>query len=305
MTQTATTTITRELQIDASPETVYEFLTDPAKIVQWMAREASVEARPGGAISFDYNGFDVMRGEIVELTPPSRVIYTWGWEASDSPVPGVASTVAFSLEARGGGTALRMVHDRLPTGADGEHAEGWDHFLPRLVERAAGRDPGPDSWTPHAAELIAADLRDELAELRSLIEGCSDEAWRGTRGAEGWSLGVTAHHAIGHLNLVEMISGFASSGGGPVTEFTLDAIDAQNAAHAKEFAEVSREQTLAALDESRPAAITGLREFPADKLETVAPMAFAGGAEVSALDLLRGPLLADIGVHIESLKAAR
>ena len=34
-------------------------------------------------------------------------------------------------------------------------------------------------------------------------------------------------------------------------------------------------------------------------------MAFAGGAEVSALDLLRGPLLADIGVHIESLKAAR
>jgi len=24
------------------------------------------------------------------------------------------------------------------------HATGWDHFLPRLVEVAEGRDPGPD-----------------------------------------------------------------------------------------------------------------------------------------------------------------
>lgn len=306
MTQTApTVAITRELQIDASPEIVFDFLTDPGKIVQWMAREATFEPRPGGAIRLNYNGFDVMRGEIVELSKPSRVVYTWGWEAQGTTVPDGASTVAFELEASGAGTALRMVHDRLPTGADGQHAEGWDHFLPRLQERAAGRDPGPDSWAPHAAELIAADVRDALAELRSLIESSSDEEWTGRKGDEGWSLGVTASHTVGHLNLAHMIADFASGQSQDLPNFTQDAIDAMNVENAQAFSTVSRAGTIAELEEKAPAAIKVLREFPVENLTTSAKMAFAGGVELTALDLLNGGLLGDLQAHLASAKAAR
>jgi hypothetical protein len=27
------------------------------------------------------------------------------------------------------------------------YLEGWDHFVPRLIEAATGRDPGSDPWS--------------------------------------------------------------------------------------------------------------------------------------------------------------
>jgi uncharacterized protein YndB with AHSA1/START domain len=40
--------VERELRIDASPATVFSFLIEPDKLVQWMGRQATMEARPGG-----------------------------------------------------------------------------------------------------------------------------------------------------------------------------------------------------------------------------------------------------------------
>jgi hypothetical protein len=38
-------------------------------------------------------------------------------------------------------------HTGLPDAAQcAGHAEGWAHYLDRLAEVAAGRDPGPDPW---------------------------------------------------------------------------------------------------------------------------------------------------------------
>ena len=40
-------------------------------------------------IRVDYNGFDVMRGEIIEVTPPTHLVMTWGWESlGDTTPPG-------------------------------------------------------------------------------------------------------------------------------------------------------------------------------------------------------------------------
>jgi hypothetical protein len=46
-----------------------------------------------------------------------------------------------------GGTLLRLTHSKLPPGVETVHAEGWDHFLPRLAVAAAGGDPGHDRPT--------------------------------------------------------------------------------------------------------------------------------------------------------------
>ena len=60
-----------EVRIEASPETVFEFFTDPAKMVLWKGRSAMLEPAPGGIYRVDVNGRNVARGEHVEVAPPS------------------------------------------------------------------------------------------------------------------------------------------------------------------------------------------------------------------------------------------
>jgi len=40
--------VRREIQIDAPPATVFAFLTDPEKIINWMGAEAKTEVHPDG-----------------------------------------------------------------------------------------------------------------------------------------------------------------------------------------------------------------------------------------------------------------
>ena len=140
-----TDVITHEVRIAARPETVFAFFTDPERMTRWKGRTAVLEARPGGIYRVDINGRDVAVGEYVELDPPRRVVFTWGWEGSDKVPPG-SSTVEVTLTPDGEDTILRLVHRDLPAGEGTSHQEGWNHFLPRLGEAAAGGDPGPDPW---------------------------------------------------------------------------------------------------------------------------------------------------------------
>lgn len=132
-----------EVRIAAAPETVYEFLTDPEKVTRWKGRTARLDPRRGGAYRVDINDGNIAVGEFVELDPPRRVVFTWGWEGSEHVPPG-SSTVEVTLTADGDGTILRLVHRDLPAAAVPEHADGWKHFLPRLQVAASGGDPGSD-----------------------------------------------------------------------------------------------------------------------------------------------------------------
>jgi uncharacterized protein YndB with AHSA1/START domain len=44
-------TVNTEIRIEATPEAVFPFLTDPQKIVKWKGVDASVQAEPGGSIA--------------------------------------------------------------------------------------------------------------------------------------------------------------------------------------------------------------------------------------------------------------
>ena len=114
------------------------------------ARQSRRPSRPGiwvhSSVAPTEHG-NVARGEFVSVEPPTRVVFTWGWEGEGNPIPPGASTVEVTLTPDGDGTVLRLVHRDLPLEAQGAHADGWDHFLPRLVEAAAGRDPGRDPWS--------------------------------------------------------------------------------------------------------------------------------------------------------------
>ena len=78
--------IEREVRIDATPEDIFPFFTDASKMVRWKGRSASLDPRPGGIYRVDMNGTNIARGEYVEVTPNSRVVFSWGWEGEDSAV---------------------------------------------------------------------------------------------------------------------------------------------------------------------------------------------------------------------------
>jgi uncharacterized protein YndB with AHSA1/START domain len=146
---TESTSVYRELAIDASPETVWEFLVDPEKATRWMGQNATLDARPGGLYRVEVIPGNTAAGEFVELDPPRRLVYTWGWEPGgiDKAVPPGTSTIEIELVPSGEGTTLRFTHRDLPSEeAVQSHAHGWDHYFGRLVIAASGGDPGADPW---------------------------------------------------------------------------------------------------------------------------------------------------------------
>ena len=142
---TETTVVERELEIGASPETVWQLLTDPTEMVRWMGETAEVDLRPGGAYRLEIVPGHTAGGAFVEIDPPRKLVYTWGWESG--PVPVGSTTVEYELVPRDGGTLLRFRHSGLPGDeAAASHAHGWDHYFERLGAVAAGGDPGRDPW---------------------------------------------------------------------------------------------------------------------------------------------------------------
>ncbi len=144
---TETTAIVREVTIAASPETVWGFLVDSEKATRWMGEQATLDAQPGGIYRVGVVPGHTARGEFVEVDPPHRLVFTWGWEDGSSEVTPGTTTIAIELEARGDGTLLHFTHSGLPSTESAEsHAHGWDHYLERLVVAAPGGDAGRDPW---------------------------------------------------------------------------------------------------------------------------------------------------------------
>ncbi|HUB98041.1 MAG TPA: SRPBCC family protein [Stellaceae bacterium] len=137
--------VRREVQVAAPQATVFAFLTDPEKILRWMGTEATVEPHIDGLYLVNVTGKDTARGRFTEVVPVHRLAYTFGWQGRDDIPPG-SSLIEIDLIEQGDGTLVRMTHSGLP---DAEichaHEKGWMHYLDRLSEAAAGRDPGPDS----------------------------------------------------------------------------------------------------------------------------------------------------------------
>jgi uncharacterized protein YndB with AHSA1/START domain len=143
-----TTSVQREIAIDASPETVFEFFVDPDKAVRWMGTTAELDARPGGAYRVEVIPGQIALGEFVEVDPPHHVVWTFGWqEGSASAVAPGSTTIEIELVPQGEGTLVRFTHRDLPDAhSTGRHAEGWDHYLGRLRVAAGGGDAGADPW---------------------------------------------------------------------------------------------------------------------------------------------------------------
>jgi len=140
-----------ERRIAARPATVFRYFTDPSRFRLWLGVDAELDPQPGGIFRVHMTGKTNVftRGEFVEIRPPERVVFTWGWEPlrgmpeEMASVPPGSSTVEVTLTPDGDGTILRLRHSGLPAPQAGVfHNDGWTMSLDRLVVLAAGGDPG-------------------------------------------------------------------------------------------------------------------------------------------------------------------
>ena len=142
--------VMREVRVNASPEVVFSYFVDPAKMITWKGTEAMLDPRPGGVYRVNVTGGEVARGEYLEIDPHKRIVFTWGWE--EGPITPGSTTVEVTFTPDGDGTIVRLKHAGLSGEALDAHVEGWEHYLPRLAIVAAGGDPGVDPWTQAAMQ---------------------------------------------------------------------------------------------------------------------------------------------------------
>jgi uncharacterized protein YndB with AHSA1/START domain len=135
----------KELFINATPQRVFQALTEQADLERWFVQKAEVDVRPGGAIRFEWAPDAVEIGTILVLDPPHRLSYSW--EALEPS----ATTITFELTAENEGTRLHLIHTGIGEGEDWDSYytsinSGWNiHFknLTAWLETGTGEPPGP------------------------------------------------------------------------------------------------------------------------------------------------------------------
>jgi len=144
----------RELYLEASPEIVFDVVSQPRHIVKWWSDEAKIEPSGSeGRIVFLGDGDEstdkVVPLTVVESTRPSRFAFRWDFPAGEEPTANNSLMVSFSFEPSGTGTRLTMIESGFrEQGWEAavleanylDHSNGWNHFLGRLGDYISGPD---------------------------------------------------------------------------------------------------------------------------------------------------------------------
>lgn len=178
----------RTVVIQADQETVFRYFQDSGRWAAWWGAGSTIDPQPGGAVYIRYpNGIEVA-GEVVEVKPPERIVFTYGF-ASGKPIPAGSSVVTVRLEAAGAATRVQLTHEFAEAAARDEHVQGWRYQLSvfgNVVadELHSGASDVVDSWftawsEPDAAarEAVLSRLAVEDISFRdrfSLVAGLDD-----------------------------------------------------------------------------------------------------------------------------------
>lgn len=189
-------TFDKTIHLPVGPDEAFALITEPERLRRWQTVAARVDLRIGGEYRWTVTPGHHAAGTFQEIEPGRRVVFTWGWESGMDLAPG-ASTVTITLEPDADGTMLRLVHDGLNAEQAAAHAEGWNHYLDRLVaETSSPAGAGPDEWSaaPDSIDHIScaeASLAVLLGVLRKLTPEDRDKATP----CENF----TAHELLEHL----------------------------------------------------------------------------------------------------------
>ncbi len=108
--------IRRTIGLDASPDRVWDALTEESLLRDWLAPEVELDAREGGSIACREENGGERAGEIIAFEPARRLAFRWSNEE------GVESTVELLVDAVAGGARLTVTETAAGGAAPGASA---------------------------------------------------------------------------------------------------------------------------------------------------------------------------------------
>ena len=138
-----TDSIERELILPVSRERVWAAITQPLGLAAWFGTRATVDLRPGGAVTFVWDGsigVEHATTAVIEIVePPRHFVFRWhpyDGERAVSPPDGPTTRVEFTLDDHPEGTRLRLVESgfaSIPAEFRERNTRGWERELGELV----------------------------------------------------------------------------------------------------------------------------------------------------------------------------
>ncbi len=145
-----------------------------------------------------------------------------------------------------------------------------------------------------------------LKGAQALIEFArplSGREWRTPVPGDGRSVGVIVHHVASvyplEVRLAQMIAA-----GTPIVGVTSATVDEMNAAHATEFADVTKEEALALLEANSAAAADAIRALSDNHLAMAAPISLYADAELTCQFMVEDHAVRHSYHHLARLRAA-
>ena len=178
----------RTIVIGAPPKVVFRYFTDSERWAAWWGAGSTIDARPGGRLFVRHPGGIESSGEVVEIAPPSRIVFTYGFNSGKPIGPG-ESRVTVELTAEGKGTRLNLSHAFAEAAPRDEHVQGWRYQLSVFANVVADEihrnaqqaiDAWFDAWSDtdaeHRAGRLAAIATPEVRvrDRFSCIDGAAD-----------------------------------------------------------------------------------------------------------------------------------
>lgn len=115
--------VERETLVEATPEEVWESLTDEDRLEEWLAPDVELDPTEGGEIAVR-DGEGERSGMVQTLEENERFAFTWSRPGEGE------SFVEFTIEALPGGSRVTVVET--PIGPTSMAVGGWSPRLARL-----------------------------------------------------------------------------------------------------------------------------------------------------------------------------
>jgi uncharacterized protein YndB with AHSA1/START domain len=128
----------------APRDRVFAAFTETDLFQQWWGPKtfscpvAELDPRPGGVFHAEMLSSEgnthVIDGIFREVSPPSRLVFTWAWQQGD--YMNLENLVTLEFIAVEGGTELRLTHETLADEhAREQHSQGWSSSFDCLEEQ--------------------------------------------------------------------------------------------------------------------------------------------------------------------------
>ena len=167
---------------------------------------------------------------------------------------------------------------------------------------ASERSSATASLSPRA-EALAARLEQGARALAVLAARLTDDQWQTRLPGDGRKIGVVVHH-VGNMYPLEIQLAQQLAAGRAITGVTMNEVNAINAAHAKEFAAVGKNEALDFLLRNSAAAAAAIRALSDDDLDRAVPQSLYGGAELTCQFFLEDHPVRHAIHHLAKIRAA-